>query len=139
MNILDDFCDYYKALTLEKVRGLGDIYDVDACFKDPVHEIKGLKNIKRYFELLLTNISYCEFNIEQILEQENQAFLTWEMNFAHRKLNHGQAIVVQGVSQLKFNRVITFHRDYYDLGEMVYEQVPFLKSVIKKLKGNLKG
>ena len=75
VNILDDFCDYYKALTLEKVRGLGDIYDVDACFKDPVHEIKGLKNIKRYFELLLTNISYCEFNIEQILERENQASL----------------------------------------------------------------
>ena len=138
-NILYNFCNYYEELTIEKVDGLNEIYDTNAYFIDPVHEINGLDSIKRYFQSLLVNISYCRFNIEQLIEQEDQAFLTWEMNFSHPKLSSGRAIKVQGVSQLKFNRLITFHRDYYDLGEMIYEQIPILKSLIKKVKGNLIG
>ncbi len=32
---------------------------------------------------------------------------------------------------------IIYHKDYYDLGEMVYEHVPILGFVIKKIKGKL--
>jgi hypothetical protein len=32
-----------------------------------------------------------------------------------------------------------FHRDYFDLGEFVYERIPVLNSVVKFIKNRMKG
>jgi hypothetical protein len=56
------------------------------------------------------------------------------MTYSHPKLNKGQQIQVDGMSQLKFDDKIYAHRDYFDLGQMLYEQVPFLGGLIGLLK-----
>ena len=52
--------------------------------------------------------------------------------------NQSSSISVNGVSllTLKDDRVV-YHRDYYDMGEMVYEHVPVLKRVIYYIKKRL--
>ena len=52
--------------------------------------------------------------------------------------NQSRPISVNGVSllTLKDDRVV-YHRDYYDMGEMVYEHVPVLKRVIHYIKKRL--
>jgi limonene-1,2-epoxide hydrolase len=44
---------------------------------------------------------------------------------------------VTGVSEIKFDERITYHRDYFDVGSMFYEQVPILKTIIQALKKRL--
>lgn len=132
--IIDTFCDYYQELTPASLLNLDKVYSQDVVFVDPVHSIDGLGAVSDYFEAMVVNISHCRFNIDNVIENENQAFITWEMDFAHPKLNRGRAVVVPGSSHLKFTDHIHYHRDYYDLGHMVYEQIPILKNVIATIK-----
>ncbi len=57
------------------------------------------------------------------------------MTYSHPKLRAGEKIQVMGNSLLRFdqNRVY-FHRDYVDMGAMLYEHVPLLGAAIRYLK-----
>jgi limonene-1,2-epoxide hydrolase len=50
-------------------------------------------------------------------------------------MNKGKPIAVDGITMLKIadDRVV-YHRDYYDLGQMVYENIPLIGRLIKKIK-----
>ena len=79
--------------------------------------------------------------IQAIKEQQqvnDNGFLTWTMTLEHPKLQKGKTICVNGVSHLKFrDGQVIYHRDYFDLGEMLYENLPLLGSVIKAIKQRL--
>jgi hypothetical protein len=70
-----------------------------------------------------------------VFSSDNQAALYWTMSFCHPKLNQGSEIVVEGHSYLveQDNKVIK-HRDYLDVGAMLYEHIPLLGSVVKTVK-----
>ncbi len=57
-----------------------------------------------------------------------------------KKEEDKEEYVVEGegvsVMELKSNRIV-FQRDYYDLGEMVYERVPLLGRLVRKLRERL--
>lgn len=86
---------------------------------------------------MMSNVSYCRFEITDVVANDGQAFITWTMSFAHPKLNGHKEITVTGVSEIKFDERITYHRDYFDVGSMFYEQVPILKTIIQALKKRL--
>jgi hypothetical protein len=132
--VIEDFCEYYQEISLESLSGLGRVYSESAVFEDPLHSIRGLDEITSYFNRTLTNVTYCQFHIDEILETDKQALLTWVMTFSHPKLNRGREIKLPGNSYLKFNQTIYYQRDYYDLGCMIYEQIPVLGFIIGKIK-----
>ena len=55
----------------------------------------------------------------------------------HPRLNRGNEFSVAGVSIIKFNDKIYSHRDYFDLGAMLYEQLPLFGSMTKFIKRKL--
>ena len=135
--VIERVCRYYQEFSIESLSGLNVIYSTNAVFEDPIHEIQGLENITRYFKQTMTNVSYCRFKIEEVLESDHQAFMTWQMTFSHPKLNKGREVILPGSSHLKFDEKIFYQRDYYDLGHMIYEQIPILGYIIKKLKNRM--
>ncbi|MEP4891040.1 MAG: nuclear transport factor 2 family protein [Aliiglaciecola sp.] len=138
MSLLKEFENFYRNMSVTSIARLGDIYAQNATLIDPLSEHQGLENIQGYFENLLTNTSKCECSIQHITHQSTDIFVTWKMLIVHPKLNSGNEFYIDGISHLKSNdEKIVFHRDYYDLGEMIYEQVPVLKFVIKTLKKRL--
>ena len=136
-SLIDDFCDYYQELHLDSLCRLHTIYSEQIVFKDPLHTIQGLNNITLYFEQMITNITHCRFAVDKIVTADDQAFVTWIMNFAHPKLNHGHSIELPGTSHLQFHDTIFYQQDYYDLGHMIYEQIPILSYIIHKIKSRI--
>ncbi|MCT7655735.1 hypothetical protein MBH78_16005 [Oceanimonas sp. NS1] len=53
------------------------------------------------------------------------------------RLNGGRPVTVPGVSHLCFADSIYYHRDFFDLGAMLYEQLPLLGKGIRALKRRL--
>ncbi|HDY7901818.1 TPA: nuclear transport factor 2 family protein, partial [Vibrio vulnificus] len=50
----------------------------------------------------------------------------------------GACVEVKGVSHLKFEAgKVIYHRDYFDLGEMLYENLPLLGGIIRAIKQRL--
>ena len=138
MNILvEKFCNYYKEFSQESIPGLDEMYHQNVILQDPFSKLEGLDNVKQHFSQMMQNVSYCRFEIINVVSNEGQAFITWTMMFAHPKLNNHEEIVVDGVSDIKFDERISYHRDYFDVGAMFYEHVPVVKGVIKMLKKRL--
>ena len=135
--IVENFCLYYKEFDQDSIAGLDRIYDQNAVFEDPIGKVEGLNDLKHHFSKMMSNVSYCRFSITDVVANDGQAFITWTMRFAHPKLNGHKEITVTGVSEIKFDERITYHRDYFDVGSMFYEQVPILKTIIQALKKRL--
>ena len=135
--LVEKFCNYYKEFSQESIPGLDEMYHQNVILQDPFSKLEGLDNLKQHFSQMMQNVSYCRFEIINVVSNEGQAFITWTMMFAHPKLNNPEEIVVDGVSDIKFDERISYHRDYFDVGAMFYEHVPVVKGVIKMLKKRL--
>ena len=147
MTAIDRFANFYQTLAIADITQLEQIYANDITLIDPVGTHHGLAQLTAYFENLLVNAKHCEFAIHHIAAHEQQDLLThqsftvtWTMSFATPRLNAGETIHVDGITLLKVrDDAIFFHQDYYDLGQMVYEHVPILKFIIKKIKAGMRG
>lgn len=138
MSLIRKFEQFYRNVRLETIDQLDDLYAKDATLEDPISSHSGLSKIKAYFHSLLANTEKCVCLIQHISQTDNEVFLTWKMTIVHPNLNKGKEFFVNGISHLSINNdKVVYHRDYYDLGEMVYEQVPILKLVIKSIKRRL--
>ncbi len=132
---LDNFVRVYQQLSKNNLELLGSIYHRDVIFVDPIHNIEGFNNLNLYFENLYQNLVSCEFIIEQVIRQDSQAAIYWKMIYQHPKLNSGRSVTIFGSSHIrgKEDKVI-YHRDYLDLGAMLYEQLPVLGRLIRWIK-----
>lgn len=128
----------YQQLNKSNLHLLNDVYHPNVVFEDAAHRLEGWVELKRYFDSLYRNVDRCQFNIQDQQQQGDSGFITWTMELKHPKLQKGATIFVNGVSHLKFSegRVI-YHRDYFDLGEMLYENLPLLGSIVKTIKSRL--
>jgi hypothetical protein len=100
-----------------------------------MHHLTGFEQLNDYFNQLYTKLSYCDFVIEQVIAQDSEAAIYWQMRFQHPKLNSGNMVSVQGSSHLKgLDDKVIYHRDYLDLGAMLYEQLPFFGRIIRWFK-----
>lgn len=132
MTLFEDF-------SLENLSRLDEIYTQDIEFLDPVHKIDGILSLKHYLKQMTVNLSHYKIRYIDVLTGENSAYLTWEMDFASKKLSGGEIITVRGMSHLKFTSRVYFHEDCYDLGALVYEHLPVLGGITRSLKGRLAG
>lgn len=139
MSIIDHFSRFYTDLASMQISELSKIYSADVVFIDPIAEHQGLSSVEEYFSKLLKNAKFCEFNIHYKKPVEQSGYVvSWTMKFTSTRINKGRPVAVDGLTVLEIvNDRIVFHRDYYDLGQMVYEHVPFLGRIIKKIKGSL--
>lgn len=135
--IIARFISVYQQLNKDSLELLNEIYSEDIRFSDPLHKIAGLNTLTGYFKTLYQNVESIDFVIHQVIRDENTAALTWTMNLVHPKLNAGNGISVEGVSLLTFNSKIIQHQDYFDLGAMLYEQLPIVGGLIGFIKSKV--
>ena len=132
---LNNFVEIYQSLSKNNLDLLLEIYDKNIIFIDPIHQVEGIDELYKYFQSLYENLTTCDFIIEHIISSQDQAAIYWKMTYQHSKLNKGELVEVYGNSLIKGegSRVL-YHRDYLDLGAMLYEQIPVFGSLTKWIK-----
>jgi limonene-1,2-epoxide hydrolase len=132
---LNHFIETYTRLNKTNLHTLADIYHDDIQFQDPLHKVAGITQLITYFENLYTNLITCTFDITHQLLNDKEAAIYWNMTYVHPKLNAGKAITVSGHSHLKaVDGKVIYHRDYLDVGAMLYEHIPVLGKAVRYLK-----
>ena len=136
---MEKFLDVYRNLNSNNLERLQDIYTQNIRFVDPAHEIFGLEALTRYFAKLYENMDPPQFRFVHHLGSDFEGYVQWEMAFSHPRLANGGTIRVPGVSYLQFDESgkTCFHRDYFDLGAMLYEQIPLLGRIVTYIKKRL--
>jgi limonene-1,2-epoxide hydrolase len=133
---LDEFLNFYNNLSQNNLNSLQQLYATNVEFIDPVHHMLGLEQLQQYFSHAYARLSSCHFDATSKIANESQGCLSWIMTFTHDAIGNGKAISVHGCSVVHWNSEgkIAYHRDYYDLNEMVLEHIPLLGWVTKKIK-----
>lgn len=134
-----NFLSVYGDLTREKVHRIKEIYTPDVDLIDPAHEIRGIDALLGYFERLYAHAIDVVFESHHRIVDGITGYLQWSMRFSHPRLNRGGEILVPGASFLKFSDAgkADYHRDYYDLGAMLYEQLPIIGAGLRGIKRRL--
>ena len=128
----------YLSIGSENVADLESLYTSDIHFEDPSHAVQGKRSLMRYLHKQFSNLSKCSFKFHSSIASETDIFLTWTMFLNHPKLRGGDTIRVEGSSYLRTrNGKIYYHRDYFDMGAMLYEHLPLLGRIIQRLKYRL--
>ncbi|MFG6178564.1 nuclear transport factor 2 family protein [Halomonas sp. THAF12] len=140
---LEAFCAFYNKLDKSCTKNLHKIYTQNVSFVDPLHRIDGLSALERDFAGLYENVTTCRFVFHEQQRLGNVAFVTWTMHLAHRRLARGKEITVEGASRLVFaadgSGRVCHHRDYFDAGELLYERLPLLGSLVRWTKRHAAG
>ncbi|UTF60708.1 nuclear transport factor 2 family protein [Gilvimarinus sp. DA14] len=140
--LIDRLMLSYQSFNSESIGEIVSLYHDNVVFTDPVTQINGRDALKSYFSAMAEGLNACEFHFEQVVTQPKgdvfHSSLTWVMTFSHPRLSSGASISVPGVSYLQHsNREIFSHRDYYDLGNMLYEHVPVVGAIVRKIRQRL--
>lgn len=134
---VETFKDTYNHLSRSSLSLLDALYDESVVFEDPLHRIQGLPALRTYFERLYADIHSCRFTFEAEVVQDDQAIMTWTMHLRHRRLRPGETLRLPGASHIRFHDRIVYHRDYFDVGALLYERIPLLGAVVRHIKSRV--
>ncbi|MBF7074696.1 nuclear transport factor 2 family protein [Glaciecola sp. MH2013] len=139
MQAIKKFERFYTDLASMQLDALPDLYSKEVVFIDPIAEHRGIEALVNYFSRLLENAKYCTFSIQSIKQAgDKNHVVTWQMRFSSSKMNKGKPIEVDGITLLEIeDNKVTYHRDYYDLGQMIYDNVPLLGWVTRRIKKSM--
>ncbi len=135
---IERFKAFYSDLARKEWAELDEIYANDVCFRDPIHELHGRANLYHYLVDLCSQVTDCRFDYLDQVVLNGTAYIKWDMYFSHPKFKARKTIKVRGVSQVEFDeRGVFFHEDFYDMGAMVYENIPLFGAGVRWLKSRL--
>jgi hypothetical protein len=134
---IEKFKALYRNFDKDTSTQLPNLYSQDIQFKDPLHETKGLETLKVYFAGFCSPNIKCRFNFHNQLVTEDQAFVQWQMQYSHTRLNNGELLTLNGGTLIKFTNLIYYHEDFYDMGAMIYQHVPILGWAIRKINNRM--
>lgn len=137
---LERFRDLFNQMSSSSLGELGSVYSSDVEFADPFTRVSGLNELGDYFESAYANVIDCRFEFEDTIFGEStgsgqDACLSWTMHLRHKKLRKGARVTVNGISRLHLeDGKVTLHRDYFDAGQLLYENLPLLGSAVRMIR-----
>lgn len=155
--VLQRYIEIANLLTAHNLHLLDELYDPAILFEDPVERVEGLEAVKAYYAHLYEGVATIRFDFEGIVEAdpalsqpappapdgpappERAASLFWVMHMRHKTFRHGEELHLPGATWLRYTSKIHFHRDYFDLGAMLYERIPLMGRAIRSIKSRLKS
>ncbi len=132
---LQQLIRFFEQIDLATVSQLGQIYTPDAFFKDPFNEVQGIDAITRIFRHMFDQVDSPRFVVTNSVVQGDQAFLTWDFLFRMKRFSSGEQCI-RGATHVRFaaDGRVSFHRDYWDAAEELYEKLPLIGSLMRTLK-----
>lgn len=129
----------FNAFDPSKPELLAELYAESAVFQDPVTKVTGREKIRGYYSKAYRQVKEIKFEFGEMSESGDTIWAPWQMRLVVANLNGGKPFSVEGVSLLQFDSKdqLVFHRDYLDLGQMVYEKIPIFGKIIRTFKAML--
>ena len=135
---VESFKRKFNEIDSSNIDLIDEIYASNAIFEDPIHRITGLDDLRDYFSRMYEGVASCEFIFGDTVIDGDMATLTWTMRMQHKRFRPKETLELPGITLVKAqDGKIVHHRDYFDLGAMIYERVPVLGAVVRGIRGRL--
>lgn len=127
---------FFESLSPALLAQLDEFYAPQVYFKDPFNEVCGLVQVEAIFSHMYATLEKPRFVVTESLVHGDQCFLTWNFEFYFKNSGRTTLQTIRGGSHLKFDTrgLVTYHRDYWDAAEELYEKLPVLGGFMRWLK-----
>ena len=135
---LQTLVHFYETLRPDNVAQIERLYATEATFKDPFNHVRGHGAIRRIFEHMFRQVDAPRFIVQAAACEGDTAFLAWTMTYRRRSRPQLEQSI-RGSTQVRFDGAgrVTWHRDYWDAAEELYEKLPILGALMRWLKRRL--
>ena len=117
-----------------------EFYAENVQFVDPLGTIDGRKEMIRYYKHMYENVISIHFEDQGVFDKGDESVFVWKMRLEHTAISSDEPIEVSGTSLIRFqDGKVIYHRDYFDVGAMLYEHIPVVGSMIKWIKKKAHG
>ncbi len=134
---VDRYVDFFERLTPERLDELPSLCATDVHFKDPFNDARGIAHMRRVFERMYADVEAPRFEvIDRALSVDHRiCYLRWVFTGHTRKTT----IAIEGVSEVHFdkNGLATAHIDHWDAAGQLYEQLPIVGQVLRRVRRKL--
>lgn len=134
--------DFFSALNKDTLQLIETFYDEAVEYSDPLGRGSGRTGLHRHYIRFFKYISRIRYEFGPITVDGKQVSVQWTAFFRHSKLNGGRDNSLRGSTWLEFggaeDKVIRFN-EYFDVGELAYENLPVLGFIVRTVKRVLKG
>lgn len=128
------FRERFREVDSSLASDLSQLYREDVQFRDPIAEIRGLDDLRRYFAHFAEQAEGARFEVRESIVGQDQAAVFWTLEFSDPD-SRGEALA--GISHLRFDERIYEQRDYFDLDAAVYRRIPVLNHILGWVRGRL--
>jgi len=133
-----DIAKFFNEFGKDNIDLADSFYAEDIHFQDPIVDIKGLQPLKDYYAGLYKNVISIRFEFHDVITQGDHQVGIWTMYLRAKNLNGGKEVMVKGNSHVIYkNGKAIYHRDYFDMGAFIYEHIPVVGAIIRKIKSML--
>ena len=121
---------------LKDIDNLDDVlafYDEECYFKDPFHNIRSKKIIRKLFVNMFQTVNNPRFTDLKMLSDEAIIVMSW--TFVYEKKGERVQNCIQGLSWIRVNEegFISYHHDYWDSVEL-FQTFRLLRFPLKFIK-----
>lgn len=134
---LQPLIEWYAALTPASLAQLPQFYTEHCHFQDPFNTLHSQAAVQRLYAHMFAALEQPRFLIRRSLLEGDQAVLVWDMQFRWR----GRDWCIAGASHLAFaaDGRVCRHRDYWDAAGALYEKLPLLGALLRRLRKALQA
>jgi len=132
---LGRFKQLFNNLCAGNMAELTSVYSENVVFTDPFSHVRGIDELTEYFSGAYANVISCGFDFGEPVVNGEDVCIPWVMHLKHKRIRQGKSVKVDGISQLviRKGRVLS-HRDYFDVGQLLYENLPVMGKVIRWIR-----
>jgi ketosteroid isomerase-like protein len=137
---IDDLIRWFESLTPESAQEVERYYSADAYFKDPFNELRGTDAIRRVFVHMFEQVNQPKFWVTGSWQSGEGAVLLWDFTF-RMKRGPDALQTIRGATHLLFaaDGRVSWHRDYWDAAEELYEKLPFIGALMRFLRRRMRS
>lgn len=134
--------EFFSALDKDNLVLIDAFYDAEVEFSDPLGQGAGRLELHRHYERFFKYVSRLRYEFGPVIAEGRKVSVAWMAHFRHSRFNGGRELSLRGSTWLEFggaeDKVIRFG-EYFDLGELAYENLPVLGFATRKVKNVLRG
>lgn len=116
-----------------------ELYADDAYFNDQIKELRGGHAIGDYLARAAEMLVDPVIETDQVTENDGHFYVRWTMTFRTARSPEEALTTARGVSHLIFgpDEKIAFQKDYWDVTTAIWEKVPVLGALVRKVKNRI--
>jgi hypothetical protein len=132
--------DFYASLTPQGVRDrVASTYAESLYFNDTIKTLRTREALEEYMVETAGAVNSTTVDVQDVSVSDGGYYFRWEMEIRFKSLASGQPTRSIGVSHVRFDETgrIILHQDHWDSAAGLYQHVPVLGWMIRKIRDRL--